>query len=430
MTRWANWAGSATANPMRVEHPSSTAEVAHLVGEAAAEGLTVKAIGAGHSFTTIGVTDGMLLHLGQMAHVLDVDKARGRIRVQAGITLRKLNPVLRHYGLALPNLGDVDPQSLAGAVSTGTHGTGGRLKGIAAAIVGVEIVTADGSVISVDEEHELFGAVRVSLGALGIITAYTLQCVPAFLLHADERPMPLPDVIEQLDALVDDNDHFEFYWFPHTDKTSTKRNNRVPAGAERKPLSKARSLLDDEILSNGAFELINRISTLKRAWVPRINQVSASALSARHYVDDSYEVFVSSRRVKFCESEFAVPRAALPDALAELRAWIDHHDETISFPVEVRFAAADDIWMSTGHERDSAYIAVHQYHRLDYTDYFAAAQDIFTSYEGRPHWGKLHTLDADYLRKRYARFDDFVAVRDRLDPARTFSNDYLDRVLG
>ena len=430
MTTWTNWANSASGNPVRVAHPATTAEVADIVGESAAAGLTVKAIGAGHSFTAIGVTNGVLLHLDRMAKVMEVDKAMGRIRVQAGISLRKLNPVLRHYGLALPNLGDIDAQSIAGAISTGTHGTGGKLHGITKAVVGLDLVTAGGEVISVDESHELFGAARVSLGALGIITEVTLQCVPAFLLHADEAPMPLPMVLDNLEDLIDNNDHFEFFWFPHTDKTSAKRNNRVPAGTSRKPLSNARRLIDDELLSNSAFEAINQIASRKRNWVPRINKITGSMLSAREYTNDSYDVFVSPRRVHFRESEFAVPRAALKDALAEIGEWIDGHDETISFPIEVRFAAADDIWLSTGHERDNAYIAVHQYHRMDYTRYFDAAQKIFTEHEGRPHWGKIHTLGADYFAQHYSRFDDFVALRDRLDPDRVFSNDYLDRVLG
>ena len=430
MTEWTNWANSASSNPVRVAHPATTAEVAEIVGESTAAGLTVKAMGAGHSFSEIGVPNGVLLHLDHMARIMAVDKAAGRVRVQAGISLRKLNPVLRHYGLALPNLGDIDPQSIAGAISTGTHGTGGKLHGIAKAVVGLDLVTADGKVVSIDENHELFGAARVGLGALGIITEVTLQCVPAFLLHANERPMPLGEVLDNIEELIDDNDHFEFYWFPHTDKTSTKRNNRVPTGTERKPLSNARRLIDDELISNGAFEAINQIASRKRNWVPRINRIAGSVLSAREYTDHSYEVFVSPRRVRFRESEFAVPRSALTDVLTQIGDWIDGHDETISFPVEVRFTAADDIWLSTGHERDNAYIAVHQYHRMDYRRYFDAAQKIFTEHEGRPHWGKIHTLGADYFAQLYSRFDDFVAIRDRLDPDRVFSNDYLDRVLG
>jgi FAD/FMN-containing dehydrogenase len=270
----------------------------------------------------------------------------------------------------------------------------------------------------------------VSLGALGIVTEVTLQCVPAFLLHAREEPMPLPEVLERLPELVDDNDHFEFYWFPHTEKALVKRNNRVTDGTPRDPVSRLRHLYEDELLSNGLFGLVNEIGARRRSVVPRLNAIAGSALSAREYTDHSYEVFVSPRRVRFRESEFAMPRDALTDVIAELQEWFSPDSETVSFPIEVRFTGADDVWMSTGHERDNVYVAVHQYHRSDPTTYFAAAQDIFTAHEGRPHWGKLNTVDAAYLRERYARFDDFVAIRDEADPDRLFSNPYLDRVLG
>ncbi|MEH3066533.1 MAG: FAD-binding protein [Aeromicrobium erythreum] len=427
---WRNWAGNVRSHPRRVLHPTSTAEVVEAVHAARAEGLPVKAYGAGHSFTPIAATEGVLLRLDRMDALVWHDAATRRVRVQAGTSLHRLNPLLQSLGLALPNLGDVDPQSVAGAVSTGTHGTGARLQGIAAAVVGVQLVTSDGDVVEIDETHPWFGAARVGLGALGVVTELTLQCVPAFLLHAREEPMRLPEVLERLPELVEANDHFEFYWFPHTEKALVKRNNRVPEGTERAPVGRLRHLVDDELLSNGLFEVVNRVGARFRSAVPRVNQVSGSALSAREYVDQSHEVFVSPRRVRFCESEFAVPRGALHDVIAGLQCWFAAGHETVAFPIEVRFTAADDVWMSTGHDRDNCYVAVHQYHRLDPTAYFRAAQDVFTAHEGRPHWGKMHTLDADYLRQRYSRFDDFVAVRDELDPQRVFSNPYLDRVLG
>lgn len=431
---WTNWSRSVHAHPELIAHPASTADVVALVQNARSRGVPVKAYGAGHSFTPIAATDGLLLRLDLMNHVLAHDTVSGRVRVQAGISLHELNPELLALGLALPNLGDVDPQSVAGAISTGTHGTGGKLQGIAAAVVGVQLVTASGDVVEVDENHLWFGAARVSLGALGIITEVTLQCVPSFLLHAREEPMPLPAVLEQLPELIDANDHFEFYWFPHTEKALVKRNNRVPEGTRREPVSRIRHLIDDELLSNGLFGLLNEVGSRRRSLVPRINDITGSALSAREFTDHSYEVFVSPRRVRFRESEFAMPRTALPDVIAGLQAWFAADSvtggETVSFPIEVRFTGADDIWMSTGHDRDNCYVAVHHYHRCDPTTYFAAAQDIFTAHEGRPHWGKMNTVDAEYLRKRYSRFDDFVAVRDEADPERVFSNPYLDRVLG
>lgn len=430
MTTWTNWARSVEARPAKTAHPGSTPEVIALVREAVAAGETVKAIGAGHSFTPIGATDGVLLHLDRMASVLGWDLESQRVRVQAGISLRDLNPILKGHGLALPNLGDVDPQSVAGAVSTGTHGTGGLLHGISHTVVGVQLVTAAGDVLEIDESHEFFGASRVTLGALGIITEITLQCVPAFLLHAREEPMALHEAFDQLDDLIDANDHFEFYWFPHTEKALIKRNNRVPAGTERQTVGPFRQWFDDEFLSNDVFNLVNKVAHRRPALIPKINNFSGSVLSAREYIDDSFKVFVSPRRVKFRESEFAVPRYALQDVLDELRTWLDSGHENVSFPIEVRFTAADDVWMSTGHERDNAYVAVHQHIDFDYRSYFAAAESIFTEHEGRPHWGKIHTLGADYFRERYSRFDDFVEIRDRLDPDRVFTNAYLDRVLG
>ncbi|MET1038142.1 MAG: D-arabinono-1,4-lactone oxidase [Aeromicrobium sp.] len=427
---WTNWGRSVESRPVRVAHPASTADVVAIVREAVAAGLPVKAVGAGHSFTAIAATDGVLLRLDRMTAIVAIDTTLQRVRVQAGLSLHDLNPLLQASGLALPNLGDVDPQSVAGAISTGTHGTGGNLFGIAQAVVGVQLVTATGDVLEIDEQHPWFGASRVTLGALGIITEVTLQCVPAFLLHAREEPMRLPAVLERIDSLVADNDHFEFYWFPHTEKTLVKRNNRVPDGTARQPIGRLRHWLDDEFLSNTAFEGINRVVAKRRSWIPRVNAIAGSALSAREYVDDSHAVFVSRRTVRFREAEFAMPREALPHVLGELAAWFRAGHENISFPIEVRFTAADDVWMSTGHERDNCYVAVHQYWRSDYAAYFAAAQDIFTAHEGRPHWGKIHTLGADYFAERYSRFGDFVAIRDELDPGRTFSNPYLDRVLG
>lgn len=425
MSTWQNWGGNVAANPT-ILSPKNTEEVQALVTNSS----NIKAVGASHSFTQIAATDGIMLKLHAMNGLLGHDPARNRVRVQAGMSLKQLNRELLALGLAMPNLGDVDPQSVAGATSTGTHGTGAKLRGIADAIVGLQLVTASGDILEIDENHPWFNAARVGLGALGIVTEVTLQCVPAYLLHANERPMALGDVLDNLDTLVDSNDHFEFYWFPHTEKALVKENNRVPEGTARKPLPTWRYRLDDEFLSNSLYERVQRLATKRRGFVPTINRISGSLLGAREYTDHSFEVFISPRRVRFCESEFALPRQHARQAIADLQSWFASSDQRISFPIEVRFTAADDIWMSTGHQRDNVYIAVHQYHRQDYQKYFAAAQEIFTAYEGRPHWGKLHTLGADYFAQVYPKFEDFVAVRNELDPERRFTNDYLDRVLG
>jgi FAD/FMN-containing dehydrogenase len=258
----------------------------------------------------------------------------------------------------------------------------------------------------------------------------TLRCEPAFALRAVEGPMPLPDVLAGLDELVEGNEHFEFYWFPYTERTLTKQNNRAPSGTPLSPVGRFKGWLDDEFLSNQVFGAVNRLLAVRPGLAPFANNVSSRALGAREFVDRSHRVFVSPRRVVFREMEYAVPRETLPDVLKEIKDWIDHSTERIAFPIEVRFAAADDLWLSTAHGRESAYVAVHQNERLPYEAYFRAVEQIATMVGGRPHWGKLHYRDAGALRELYPRFGDFVRVRDEVDPRRVFGNAYLERVLG
>ena len=429
---WSNWAGTETSKLARVATPRDESEVVEEVRRAAARGLRVKAIGAGHSFTGVAVTDGVQLRLGALSGVTSIDSTRGEATVRAGTPLHVLNDELASFGYALPNLGDVDRQSLAGATGTGTHGTGLRLTGLSAGIRAVRLVLADGSVVecSPTQDPELFQAARLGLGALGVVTEITVAVVPAFLLRAAEKPEALGAVLESLDDEVERNDHFEFYWYPHTERALTKRNNRVPAGTPKSPLAPWRSYVDDELLSNKAYEVLNRLSTRVPSTTRPIAAVAARALTAREYTDASHKVFITNRDVRFMESEWAVPRHALADVLLELKRWVDTHDEPISFPVECRVAAPDDVWLSTAYDRESAYVAIHRYHRQAKGGYFDAFQAIAMGHEGRPHWGKMHTLDAGYFSTAYPRFADFVAVRDRVDPDRLFGNPYLERVLG
>lgn len=432
---WTNWAGNQSAAPAGVARPRSTAEVAEAVAGARARGQRVKALGAGHSFTAIAATSGLHLDLAELTGFTAIDLERRRVRVLGGTPLHVLSPALEGIGLALPNLGDIDRQTVTGAICTGTHGTGAQRHGIAAAVTGLTIVTADGSVIecSPEQEPEVYQAGRLSLGALGVITEVELQCVPAFRLHATERGAALSQVLGDVDRMVAEHDHVDIHWFPHTDRCLLKCNSQVstpPPGAAGRPLPSWRAALDDRFLSNTVFERLNRLATRRPSIVPRLNQVSARALGARQFTDSSWRVFCSPRDVRFTESEYALPRDSLAPVMTELRGWIEAGREPLPFPVELRFAAADDVWLSTAHQRDTAYVAVHQFHRMDNTRYFAAFEEIVREHAGRPHWGKVHTRTAAELGDLYPRFADFRAVRDRLDPDRTFANDYLDRVLG
>jgi FAD-linked oxidoreductase len=432
MSTWRNWSGTETATGVEVLRPASSDEVSAAVKTAAEQGKKLKAVGSGHSFTGCSVPEQVMIRLDRLASITTADRESGRVTLGAGTGLAKLNAGLASFDLAMANLGDIDKQTISGAISTGTHGTGAKLGGLATQIAGLELVTADGSILhcSAEENPDVFAAARVSVGALGVITALTLQCVPAFLLRAQEMPLPLGEVLAGFDELADGNDHFEFYWFPHTDLALTKRNNRVAAGVGAAPVGRLRGWIDDELLSNRVFELTNRLAVRRPALVPRINQLASRALSAREYVDASYKVFCSERNVVFRESEYAVPREHVVEVIQQLRAWIDRSGERIPFPIEVRVAAADDIWLSTAYGRDTAYVAIHQYHRLAHDKYFDAFEQITGAFGGRPHWGKLHKLGAEQFRDRYPRFDDFLAVRDRLDPQRTFSNSYTRQVFG
>ncbi|WP_031080616.1 D-arabinono-1,4-lactone oxidase [Streptomyces sp. NRRL WC-3549] len=427
---WRNWAGNVTARPVRAVAPASVAELAEVLRKAAGDGLRVKPAGTGHSFTAAAATDGVLIRPDLLTGVREIDRAAMTVTVEAGTPLRHLNTTLARAGLSLTNMGDIMDQTVAGAASTGTHGTGRDSASIAAQIRALELVTADGTVLhcSPDEHADVFAAARIGLGALGVVTAITFAVEPVFLLTAREEPMPFDRVTAEFDQLVAENEHFEFYWFPHTGNCNTKRNNRSAGPAA--PPGRISGWIEDEFLSNGVFQVACSVGRALPRTIPAIAGISSRALSARTYTDIPYKVFTSPRRVRFVEMEYAVPREAAVEALREVRAMVDRSPLRISFPVEVRTAPADDIALSTASGRESAYIAVHMYRGTPYQAYFTAVERIMTGFGGRPHWGKIHTRDAAYLSEAYPRFGEFTAVRDRLDPDRLFGNDYLRRVLG
>src|SRR5690554_5543396 len=431
-TRWQNWGRSESVVPQYVARPTTVSEVQAAVLFARDLGLPVKAIGAGHSFTSIAAAPGLQLDLAGLNGLLEVDEANGRVRIAAGTNLHQLPALLAPHRLAMENLGDIDAQTIAGATSTGTHGTGLGFRGLAAQLVAVTLVAADGSLLTVSdtENAELLPAVRLGLGALGVIVDVTVQCVPAFLLHAVEKPEPLASVVDNFEARAAGADHFEFYWFPHTETVLTKTNTRLPADAALEPLGKARRWVDDSLLANGLFAVTCGTGRAMPWAVPGINRLATRLTGNRDFTDVSTSVFTTQRSVRFREMEYALPRAAVPQALRDIRQLIASRGWKISFPIEVRTAAADNLWMSTAYGRETGYIAVHRYWREDYREYFAAVERIMRQFGGRPHWGKIHTLNSTTLGELYPHHADFVALRDRLDPDRTFANPYLTRTLG
>ncbi|CAA9475757.1 MAG: Oxidoreductase, FAD-binding [uncultured Solirubrobacteraceae bacterium] len=424
---WSNWSGGQSCVPAVLERPGSRAQVADAVGRAAAAGRRVRVAGAGHSFSDLVVTEGALLSLDRLGGVLDADPATGLVRVEAGITLRRLNAALDGLGLALENLGDIDAQALAGALATATHGTGGRLPNLSAQVEGIELVLADGSERTLTAaDGDLLRAARVSLGALGAVVAVTLRCVPAFRLHAVDAPAPLAAVLEDLDARVDADDHFELWTFPHSPVAITRTNNHTDAPA--RPPSRARAWVDEVLLENHALSALNRAGRRVPRAIPALNRLAGRATSRRERVDVSHRIFATERRVRFEEMEYAVPRERARDALAACREILAGHP--VGFPVELRFTAADDALLSPAHGRETAYLACHVFQGIPFEAPLREIEAAMSAMGGRPHWGKRSFLSAAELAPRYPRWDAFAAARAELDPEDRFGGPATDRLLG
>ncbi len=419
--RWSNWAREQRCAPERIERPRSEGELARAVLGAR----RVKVAGSGHSFTDIACTDGVMVDMSRMRRILHVDGAD--VTVEAGITLRELGEQLRLRGLAMENQGDADPQTLAGALSTATHGTGGRFGNLSSRVVGVRLVDGGGELRELSDGDELRAA-RVSLGALGAISAVTLRCVPAFTIHRLDDPRSLDDVLPRLDELVDANDHWEAFVMPYTRRALTLTSERTDR--EPRPPGRAEAFLRDVVLENAVLGLFCRAGRLAPAAIPWLNRRLASLLGAAEHLDASNRVYANTRLVRFTEMEYAIPRERAPEALERVLALIERRRLPVGFPIELRVTAPDDALLSTAHERATAYIAVHQYRGMEFETYFRAVEAIMDEYGGRPHWGKRHYQTAATLAPRYPEWERFAAVRRRLDPEGRFENDYLRRVLG
>ena len=429
MATWRNWAGNQKANPVSIDAPRSVGELAALVASASGKGQKVKAVGSGHSFTSAAATNGRMIRLENLSGILHIDHASCQVTVGAGTRLSDLNMLLHAEGLALANLGDIAYQTVAGAISTSTHGTGKALTGLAGQVVAMKLINGQGEIIECSKSlnPHIFDVARVSVGALGIITVYTLQAVPSFRLRALEQPMRFDDVLENAHDLASAHDHFEFFWIPHTKWALTKRNNRTED--ELQPLPRVKGWIEKTFMENYAFGALCRVGRARPSLIPRLATALPSS-GSREYVDQSFKIFASPRIVRFYEMEHALPVEALVPALREIRAMVDRKGYLLNFPVEVRFTKGDDVPLSTAFGRDSAYIAVHVYKGMECEPFFRDVEDILRAYEARPHWGKMHYRDAEELSKLYPRWDEFIALRNQLDPQRTFSNVYSDTVFG
>ncbi len=426
MTTFTNWAGSVTTKPAEYLQPTRIDEIPDIITRSR----SVRAVGAGHSFTPIAAGEETMLNLDHVSGLVGVDKQRKRVRFLAGTRLRDVPALLRPFGLALANQGDVDPQSLAGAISTSTHGTGINYTGFAGTVTGLTLIDASGNTrtYSIDEDPELLRLVVVSVGALGVVVEVEMQCVDAFDLLAEESGIAFDELMDNWEELSRGVDHFESYWFPHTDRAMVKANTRLEPNGERR--SRLKALVDDELIGNGAFAAALALGRLIPGTIPTLNKFATAVISNNRYRSAAHDVFVSPRRVRFHEMEYAVPLADGPATVREIRRFIDEQDWLIGFPMELRTTAADDVALSTASGRESMYIAFHIPRALNPQDYMPKLEPILRAAGGRPHWGKMNSLSRNDFAQLYTKFDKFCELREKMDPEWKFGSAYLRKLFG
>ena len=429
MSGWTNWAGEQTCNPAAIETPGTLGELSDVVARAAAAGNRMRVSASGHAFTGCALTDGTMIRLDRLTKPLDFDAESGLFKVEGGAVLHDLNRLLDARGVAFENLGDIDHQTVAGSISTGTHGTGERFQNVSAQIAALEVVVPDGSLVSIDDsEPDLLRAARVAIGALGVIYSVTLRTVPAYTINRVDAPRPLAETLDRLSELNAGTDHFEFYVFPHTDLALCRESRRTDEAP--RPRSAARVYAQEVVLENWVGLLFAAAGRRFPGRAPQLAGLASRNLGRATKVDASFKVFASERRIKFTEMEYAVPRERGREMVERVLEWAARPELGVAWPIEVRFVAADDSFLSPSHERDTTYVAVHQDRKLDWASYFRGVEAIAREFDGRPHWGKRHFRTAADLEPLYPRWDDFQAARARLDPEGVFANDYTDRVLG
>lgn len=423
-----NWSQKITWSPSQIAYPETEEAIIRLVHQANDKQKKIRIIGSIHSFNPLWVTDDVVMSLQNYQGIVHINKAELTATIKAGTTLHLLGDLLFQQGLAMENLGDIDKQTIAGSISTATHGTGFQLGTISTQVMAIRFINGKGEVVncSKDKNVDLFKAAQVSLGALGIITQLTLQCVPAYKLKLSNQKEDLQTVIQTFNERITNNRNFEFYWFPKSNTAYTKTSNIVEDVPDKVGVF---NYLTEYVLENYTYKFICELARAIPALSDRLSKFSASAASNVHKICHSHKVYATPRLVRFSEMEYNVPLEVYPTVINEIIETINQHNFNIVFPIENRVVQADDAYLSPAYERNAVYIACHVYHKKDYTNYFKVLEKIFLKYDGRPHWAKLHTLSATELSKKYPKFEAFNRHRIEQDPNEIFMNDYLKKIL-
>lgn len=427
LTKWKNWSETVVAYPESIKSPGSVDALRDIVVHCKNKGKTIRIVGAGHSFTPLAATSEILVNMDHLSGIDAIDFDNNLVTVWAGTTLKRLGEHLHELGYAMENLGDINAQTIAGAISTGTHGTGIKFGSISTQVTLLTILTPNGDFkeISQMENEAYFQAFRVSLGMLGMIIKVQLRVIPEQQLISESYRMDFDNCLSKLDDFCETNRHFEFFWFPYTKSVQVKQLNPYE---KLKAKNTKRSCFNELVIENGVFKILSEICRLQPRLTRPVSNISALAIPNGKEIGDSHSMFATPRLVKFYEMEYSVPADKMIAVLRDIQHVLDKRKFRVHFPIECRYVKADDIWLSPAYGRDSAYIAVHMYKGMEFQAYFEAIEEVFQYYDGRPHWGKMHTMTPDKLEKVYPKFNDFLTIRSRLDPNGMLLNGYLRRL--
>ncbi len=426
---WKNWAETVTATPRNYVKAQSVEEICQIVKSAAAEKRKIRMVASGHSFTKLCASDDIMMDISALLGIVEMDKPNRQITFWAGTTVRKVGVLCLESGLAQENLGDFDLQTLAGAISTGTHGTGVDLTGIANQIVAFWVVTATGEIMecSKNQNPDIFEGGRVGLGVLGVIVKVKLQLEDAYKLKAESSVVNLLEILPQVPQLLKENRNLEFFFFPMTDKALMKRMCKTDE-AVRDP--KWKNYLNQKIIENIGLKAVCEATSKFNIDARRINKIMAFLVGSDMRINHYNRILATDRLVKFNEMEFSIPAQFFEEFLLKLNALFDTNYYHVFFPIEIRWVKSDDIWLSPAYQRESVYFAVHTFKKSPVPKYFEDVQNLAIQYGGRPHWGKSHSLDAEYFSKVYPRWEDFKKLRAILDPDGLFLSPYMKTLFG
>lgn len=428
LKKWKNWAHTSESRPAKTFYPTSITDVCSIVKEAAVQNKTIRVVGASHSFTKLVETDDWLISLDRLTGIDKLDKVGNTVTVFAGTRLSELGEELGQRGYSQENLGDINVQSVAGAITTGTHGTGISFGNLSSQVTEIVLVTATGDVLTISEEENpyLLKASLLSLGSLGIIVKLTFKIIQSPVYEFHSYKLEYSKLEAQLEQLIKTNRHFEFYLFPYSDLVQIKTMNMTEQRPQKTTFYHFKNLL----LENYLFYFVSECCRFFPKTSKFFSRLSAKGIGTSRIAAHSYQLFATPRLVRFREIEYCIPLQHLTAALREVRLAIERNKYAVHFPIECRTVKADDIWLSPSYERDSAYIAFHMYKGMPYETYFHDMEKIMQKYAGRPHWGKMHSVSADQLSKLYPRLQDFLTVREQLDPNGIFLNDYVAELFG